>query len=55
MTTQNPFKAIKKSTTPQKGRGLKEPPKLEDMDLIQHKKEHSPAVEAGTPRRSYKI
>lgn len=55
MTDKNPFKAIKAWARNQKGRGLQEPPKPEEMKLTPHKTEHSPAVEASTPRRSYKI
>ena len=55
MTKNNPFKAIQKWTAFQKGRGLKEPPKPEELKLPPHKKEGSPAVEIRTPRRSYKI
>ena len=55
MTENNPFKAIKKWASAHKGRGLQEPPKPEDMTPSAHKKEHSPAVEANTPRRSYRI
>ena len=55
MTKNNPFKAIKKWAVAQKGRGLQEPPKPEDLKLSPHKKEGHPAVEASTPRRGYKI
>jgi len=55
MKENNPFKAIKKWASTQKGRGLQEPPKPESINLSPHKKEHSPAVEASAPRRSYRI
>lgn len=55
MTEKNPLKAIKKWAVVRKGRGLQEPPRLEEISDTPHKKEHSPAVEARPPRRAYKI
>jgi hypothetical protein len=55
MAKNNPFQAIKKWASVQKERGLQEPPKLENINSSPHKKGHSPAVEANTPRRRYRI